>query len=383
MTATYEQPELSRRRAAVEESLRSAGVAASGAPSLAEESMRRRRLSAARARQLLSLPAVESYKALRALERSGLIRKDKTATAIRESFGRAWSSYTFSFEEANRRAYASALVGIKELDASITENKPDFLEKRPWVYLDYKSDLDLLSGWLKGSWGSRKDPVSEAERWYEIWGNEKMLLDARRGRAGLSQLLNRLGFDRSHLACYSTAETRFLDYLLPGARSIAVSENLDFFHALRAILRRHGKVKLAGREIDGCIFGSGWSSTGQEFSVFVQDIGASSASYAYIGDIDEAGIAIASRFVETRPASLFRELYREMARLHVERRASGLPVNRFEENQNCHIDLDSFTSWMSQSEAAEVRRCIAERTRIPQEILTAAMLERMVEKIGR
>ena len=73
-----------------------------------------------------------------------------------------------------------------------------------------------------------------------------------------------------------------------------------------------------------------------------------------------------------------------MTLLHAFRRLDGLTLNRYPEKQKQSIDLPAFCSRLSSNAADEVRWCIEESVRIPQEIIDAAELKELIfDGMGR
>lgn len=347
---------------------------------IAELSLERKRFEFQRLREAAGLSVEEAAEACEALEDAGLIEPLKSAASVRASQARAYSKYSFAIERRDEASIAAS----RRLDMAVTRGNPGLFERKPWLFADNRAQLEALSDWLIRSYGMGEvEPVSFGERAYEIWGDEKILLDGQPHGASLRSVLARLKFDKSALRAYSTAEGMFRSYALPSPGYCVVSENLDFYFSLKRELRS-GPVRLLGREISGVVFGSGQQALSDAFDRYLSQERLRDDDLLYVGDIDVSGIQMAQGFQAAHGDAIFWEMYEHMTLLHAFRRLDGLTLNRYPEKQKQSIDLPAFCSRLSSNAADEVRRCIEESVRIPQEIIDAAELKELIfDGMGR
>lgn len=129
MTAAYEEEELRRRAESIASTLAAEGIIIKprNAELMAESSISRKTVDPAQAKTLLSIGSEETFAALAALERAGLVEKRPCAKPIKSSGGQAWSSYLFAFDSPLSSPAQELYRGIDSLDASITENNKNIL----------------------------------------------------------------------------------------------------------------------------------------------------------------------------------------------------------------------------------------------------------------
>lgn len=303
---------------------------------------------------------------------AGLLRPMKNAHSIRCAEGEAVSRYRVCFPTIDA-SEANAL------DSSITRGNPSLFATHPWLYIEHADDLKLLSKWLRSTYGVDVEPVSEGERAYEIWGDEKKLLDGNPHKDGFRELLARLRFDTTLLRTYSTSQSLFRSYLLPATGRVVVSENLDFYCSMKKLLRA-GPIELFGAKIAGSIFGSGAAAVSPAFDQYLAAEEIADGRLLYVGDIDTAGLSIAQNFAAKHGDVLFYPLYEEMARRHVLRRnRAGMLFHYPESQARGGIDEEAFLANLYEDAAHEVSRCLAEKVRIPQEIITLGTLKELID----
>ncbi len=367
MSLDLNENEINRRSKKIADAT---GMEFSAARCLAKESIDRKTVEFLRVRRLTGLSPEEAAHACEDLARAGLLEPLKNANAIRGVAGEAATKYNITFPIPD-------VPRISELDFSITCGNKTLLTRFPWLFLEHEAKLWALHKWLRASYGREIPSVSEGERAYEIWGDEKELLSSSKHKSGFMELLGRLKFDMGLLRVYSTTQARYRSYVLPEPGLVLVSENLDFYYSVKRMLRRGG-FDLFGSRIVGTVFGAGKAALSEAFDTFLHEEGIARASLRYIGDIDPTGIWMAQKFESAFGDVLLYPLYGEMARRHMQRRTSGAMLFHYPEEQAEYINPDNFTTHLSEEEAGEVSRCLEERVRIPQEIITLAVLEELV-----
>ena len=267
---------------------------------------------------------------------------------------------------------ADAAEGLSPM---LRANAPDWLQQHPEDYLAHEADLSRLSLWL----ATTRRPVlaTRRERSYEVFGDEKALdHGSSLGRVLASGLrldlygLLRLLPDRCH---------GFESYLLPGSGMVLVLENQDPYHDVREVLRRRGKVDLLGSKLSGAVFGGGYGAVGErdDLGDFLRLEGVDLGRVRYVGDVDADGVAIAQRAESSLGIRPFAPMYALMLSLHVARRSCGLPLNSDAGRQGAAFDLEGFVADLSldRNLEDELRWCLANGVRVPQEIVSFERLE--------
>lgn len=303
------------------------------------------------------------------MESAGLLSPMKNARRIHSADGGAVSRYRVCFPTADASA-------SRDLDESVTRGNPSLFTDYPWLYVEHAHELAALSKWVRSTYGRDVDDVSEGERAYEIWGDEKKLLKSSAHKNGFRELLLRLRFDMSLLRTYSTSQGLFRCCLLPDCGYVLVSENLDFYYSLKKLLRS-GPLGLFGVTITGAVFGSGAAANSESFAEYLTAESINEDKLLYVGDIDPSGIRIAQNFAKDHGDVLFYPLYEEMARRHAMRRKRGGMLFPYPEEQRVQIDIEGFLKNLDQASAQEVTRSLAERVRIPQEIITLSAMKEL------
>lgn len=252
-------------------------------------------------------------------------------------------------------------------------------KEQPWLITDNKRELDALDRWL-GSVDGNTQPVSDHERSYEIWGDEKALEANKTRTPRLRPLLLKLGFDFSVLRTYC-ASSDFASYVLPGEGKVLVSENRDMYCALKKILRLNGRAaSLLGVQVCGTVFGGGSKARGDGFGEFIRDEGLDPKDMLYIGDIDPAGVAIQQDVEDKHHVKPFGALYGCMTERHAMRRRNGQILDAYTEEQDGQqYDRKRFLALLDGSLRGEASCCLDGSVRIPQEIITAEDLREMTQ----
>lgn len=303
------------------------------------------------------------------MESAGLLSPMKNAYPIRGADGGAVSRYRICFPTTDASA-------SRDLDESVTRGNPSLFTDCPWMYAEHADELAALSKWVRSTYGRDVDAVSEGERAYEIWGDEKKLLKSSAHKSGFRELLIRLRFDMSLLQTYSTSQGLFRSYLLPARGHVLVSENLDFYYSLKKLLR-NGPLGLFGVTISGAMFGSGAAANSESFAEYLTAESIDEDRLLYVGDIDPSGIRIAQNFAKDHGDVLFYPLYEEMAHRHAMRRKRGGILFPYPEEQRGQIDEEGFLENLDQASAQEVARSLSEKIRIPQEIITLTAMKEL------
>lgn len=276
---------------------------------------------------------------------------------------------------------------IKALDMRITANNPDYLLRHPLDFEAYRFGLTRLSDWLRDARADAAE-VTRKERSYEIWGNEKALErphftgDDPFGDAGASEepplgglLAKTLRLDIDGLLLtHDTQSPTYASYILPGEGAVVVSENKDMYCDIESLLQEGGPVEIFGRLVRGVAEGGGWAATDAKFSEFAGRRGISPDDVLYVGDIDRDGIAILGGFIDRFGGEPFGGAYARMVEEHMKRADADAPLNRYSEDQSREADCRYLEPYLTDAEMEHVGKCLSSSVRIPQEIVTAAML---------
>lgn len=239
--------------------------------------------------------------------------------------------------------------------------------QQPSLYRKHRDILLPLDHFLKTRKQELRQIMSENERAFSIWHDEKMLDSAR--------CWNVLRFNHLDLNTYATPEP-FFDYLCNGRRKVLlVLENKDIWYTLRRLmLERPENRCLFGTEIDGIVLGEGAKAARphalEEYAALLQE---DCFSFLYFGDLDYSGISIYLSVREASPnvkISPFLPAYRAML---AEGRKSEYGVDH--SNQKKPEKMAAFLSQFSPEEADEIAQLLASGHYIPQEILNYPLLK--------
>ncbi len=244
-----------------------------------------------------------------------------------------------------------------------------YLQKKPAEYRKYKSQLQALDLYLfKRS--SQPVPISRKERSFEIFGEEKYLDDS-----AFWKLLQNLGLSNENLYFYDTPEYCFHDYI-PERKpqlTLLICENKDIWFNIRRRMFENRATELLGVPIDGVVYGCG-NKVSKEgaLTAYTNFMGNSKISYLYWGDIDRAGLDIFLSLKAANPQlniQLFIPAYEKMLEL-----SRSVPIPDSDDHRNIPGNYSSIYGHFSESCQELLKRSIEENKRIPQEIISYALL---------
>lgn len=244
----------------------------------------------------------------------------------------------------------------------------DYYLRHPEKYEEERRYVRRLSDFLDHSSDSLLVPISENERSFSIWGEEKFL-----GKGG-ERVLRNCGILPSALNCYHTAEPfPYFTASRSTPQNVLVIENNDPFYGIRSHLLA-GHTKVLGAKFGTIIYGGGkraWSSFGKFRLSAEPYMTAPENRFFYYGDIDYEGIYIyeylADIFSGISELVPFVTAYEKMLEKAEERGPDFLPMTK--EGQKDR-DGNRFFSYFNERTAGRIKELLRERRYIPQEILT-------------
>lgn len=253
-----------------------------------------------------------------------------------------------------------------DLDPRIS---PDYYLRHMAVYEKDRPFVLKLSDYLRNHSEDLRTEVSENERSFAIWQEEKFLQ-----KGSGFRILKNCGIDPSVLSFYPTSEplTYYSADRIPG-QNILMIENKDTFFSMRKALL-DGKKEILGRPIGTLIYGAGkgiWKSL-DDFELCVEPYMRDPKNhYLYFGDLDYEGIGIYDKVREIfgnagRKIVPFREAYQKMVNKAEAIGFDRLPKTR--EQQNRRIG-NEFFFYFDEKTGEQMREILERGLYIPQEIL--------------
>lgn len=370
--AILNQPEIDRRADLLNKECK---VNKTLATKIAEHSIRRKTITPGWLADVGKVSREEAVATCNRMEGAGILKPKKNAKKFTSSEDSAKSKYDCLFTVDQVKKDALPFQVKLHCDPGKFNNA---VKDHPWLITDNKRELGALDRWLGSTYCKGIEPVSDHERSYEIWGDEKALEDKSR-TPRLKPLLTSLGFDLATLNVYCGSPGDFASYVLPAEGKVLMSENRDMHYALKKILRKNGPVDLLGERIIGTVFGSGNKARGDGFGEFLRDEEIAPSAMLYIGDIDPAGIAIQQDLEDKYGVRPFRALYCCMTERHTMRRQDGKLLDRYVEQQNdLRYNRERFIALLDETLHEEACRCLSKSVRIPQEIISGVDLREMI-----
>lgn len=225
------------------------------------------------------------------------------------------------------------------------------------VYLKEKEEVFALDKFLKSKEGDVA--VSEYERAFQIWSNEKFLNDNK-------LVLKHCGMEVSDLNVYETIEPLSYYANTRGiAKKILILENKDPFYGMRKVLLE-GKKDILGVEIDLLVYGRGKGIVKSfgDYPISLGEYMDEDTEVYYIGDIDYEGIGIyeslaSSYKIEIKP---FVAGYLAMVD-----KGEGMKLNSPKE-QNV-VAGERFFGYFEEEDRKRIEKVLEGDRYIPQEIL--------------
>ena len=248
-------------------------------------------------------------------------------------------------------------------------------------YLKYRRVIITLDGFLKLNPEGLWQIMSENERAYQIWGDEKTLDNSEN-----ISLLKECGvWDK--LNTYPTPEPFFSYSVTSDINDILVIENKDTWFSLRERIREEGRCTVFGKHIDCIIYGEGNKITKSGYSLtkFLQTEIRYSGKVWYWGDIDHAGIEIflkARRLNQTLDIMPLSAAYTVMVDLFKERlNVPNEGMYKVRTTQKRPDEISNFYFMLSSPEtAAAIDDILLDDMYIPQEIVNYPILQRYVRR---
>ena len=268
---------------------------------------------------------------------------------------------------------------INEINSLHYMIKPGVFRKDIEKYIKSREFILILDDFLKSHSSNLEYPLSENERAYQIWNDEKAL-DKKDGRDNIALLKSCNVFDK--LNTYPAPEP-FFDYRKSNdIKNVLVIENKDTWFTVRKLmLDTPNFAGLFGVKIDCVIYGEGRKVTQKSNSLqdYLNIDSHFDGKVWYWGDIDNEGIDIFLSFVSISPEldiSPFTEAYKKMTELF-EHLLSGGNADRLKghTNQRRPDNISEFYKSIDSRSAERITLLLRDGYYIPQEILNYAVLK--------
>lgn len=245
-----------------------------------------------------------------------------------------------------------------------------YYKSHPHIFLNDEVYLIKLSNWL---WNNQKKPllaVSENERSYEIFGEEKFL--CKKGKT-LIQHVQSSYFDFDYLNTYSTyVPLTYYKKDNKAPQNILFVENISPFSGVRKFLDED-KGGVFGISINSLVFGSGYAIENaiNDFIFGIGKIFLHPKNHMYYwGDLDYEGIGIYLRTKEKCAPYFNLELF-QIAYEKMIIKAKKYPIDDLEYTKDgqSEIDISEFLNNFSYESREYIKMVLKNRKYIPQEIL--------------
>lgn len=268
---------------------------------------------------------------------------------------------------------------INEINSLHYMIEPGVFRKDIEKYIKSREFILILDDFLKSHSSNLEFPLSENERAYQIWNDEKAL-DKKDGRDNIALLKSCNVFDK--LNTYPAPEP-FFDYRKSNdIKNVLVIENKDTWFTVRKLmLDTPNFAGLFGVKIDCVIYGEGRKITQKSNSLqdYLNIDSHFDGKVWYWGDIDNEGIDIFLSFVSISPEldiSPFTEAYKKMTELF-EHLLSGDNADRLKghTNQRRPDNISEFYKSIDSRSAERITLLLRDGYYIPQEILNYAVLK--------
>ncbi len=251
-------------------------------------------------------------------------------------------------------------------------------------YLANRKLLLKLSDYLKTNSSALLASISENERAYEIWGNEKVLDNSE----NVSLLKKCISLERLNM--YASPEPFFEYRINTPAKTILACENKDTWFTLRKLITDEGYSNVVlGVAFDSLIYSEGNKVTKSTNSL--TDYLSVSCDFNgrvfYWGDIDYEGLGIFIRAMAANPELdiiPFAEVYKTMVDLFYKKLEAGADKEVFKghQNQKRPENINVFYDMLDGGLSSEIDKLLISGFYIPQEIINGSVLRKiMVRKI--
>lgn len=268
---------------------------------------------------------------------------------------------------------------VNEIDSLHYMIDSGVFRKNTEKYIQNRDFILSLDNFLKTNSSELKYPLSENERAYQIWNDEKAL-DKKRGKDYIALLKSCNVFDK--LNTYPTPEP-FFDYRRSNSiKNVLVIENKDTWFTVRKLmLDISGFAGLFGVKIDCVIYGEGRKVTQKNNSLqdYLNIDSYFEGKVWYWGDIDHEGIDIYLSFVNISPElniSPFAYAYSKMAEMF-EGLISSSNSEHFKghSNQRLPDNISEFYKSIGNETAERIEKLLHNGYYVPQEILNYNVLK--------
>ena len=263
--------------------------------------------------------------------------------------------------------HAALLPEIQRLHPDLLKN--GYLHRHPNAFQEYREVMEALSRWLFQNL-TKPVAVSRKERSFEIFGQEKIL-----DGSDIKYLLNRLQISAEALGFYDTPAYCFHDYIPKRSDQMCllICENKDIWFNLRKMLSEYERSMLWDNVFDGVIYGEGNRiCEPNALTEYTRFLGVNGVRYLYWGDIDREGLNIFLRLCRANPGleiRLFDRAYSEMLN-----RAEEIKIPHSADERGNQEEYSSVYALFSKDERHLLQTAITDNLRIPQEIISYAVL---------
>lgn len=265
-----------------------------------------------------------------------------------------------------KKDYSAVIPEIKSLHHFINNEK---YIKSPEKYEKVRSLIFTLSEYLKNNSDSLKNPMSENERAYAIWHDEKTL-----DKPENIRILKETGvFEK--LNVYPTPEP-FFDYRINSVpENVLVVENKDTWFTLRKIMiENRSEIKLFNKFFDCILYGEG-KKAGQSESSIADYLSLDNfkGQIYYWGDIDYEGIKIflttekVNSRLEIKPfVCAYSEMISEFEKIYSAEHKKDFLCRA---KQKIPENISGFLSFFDNETGTKIKKYLADGLYIPQEII--------------
>jgi hypothetical protein len=275
--------------------------------------------------------------------------------------------------------YSAQLREIKALHHAIRIDKYLCSPKK---YLEVKSLIYPLSEYLKAHSNELSEEMSENERAYEIWHNEKILDDPKNLSA-----LNDVGV-LSMLNVYPAPEPFFKYQVATSPSNVLVIENKDTWFSVGKIMSENqNKVSLFDIPLEYVVYGEGRKASRKGSGLqkyLLMDANFNGTVY-YWGDLDYEGIDIYLGVVEYNPSLHIEPLvlaYLKMLDSFTNMLKISPNVQEYacKKSQNKPKNMEIFLKSFPKKYAKKITTLLEKGLYIPQEIVNYPTLKACARK---
>jgi hypothetical protein len=265
--------------------------------------------------------------------------------------------------------YSRELDEIRSLNPLLSGN--GYLLRHPEIYAKYQEVILALNHWLFHHDSDLE--ISRKERSYEIFGQEKLLDDAK-----VRGLLKKIGMNQEILAFYDTPEYCFSDYILHFKKDqmhFLICENKDIWFNIRRLMSEEGIGTIFGVSFDGVVYGAGNNaSLDHALQQYIAFAGYGKVTFSYWGDIDRSGLEIYQRVVKNNP-DLQIDLFVPAYHIMLERAWGHAAESSKDQRRHDLSSYEDIYALFDQRDAERMKQMMEENRLIPQEIISYRVLK--------